>query len=318
MKHLQILYRGALGAIAALSALVALPPAYAQSVTVNGAPTCSSAPSLTMDPSGNLSISCTPVTAGSTGTFSCTLSANPLTVQAGSGLTATVTATCSNGTVSSYAWTNPGSAPTNPAALATTTQSFTAGPFTAAGSFSFGMTATSSTNATSTPPQATVTVTAAGTTPVGTPAGCAAPAWPNTAGAAITDTYAQVNVTLSRGSSASYALPMWAANTVQHAYYLFQSAQSTASQSNLGTQFSISTCPGDFTSNPPSCRYQGVADTGGTTVQGNSGAGAAQYCWMAPTTQYYLNVRNVAPDLATASCNAGTCAFLFQMHTGYY
>ena len=116
----------------------------------------------------------------------------------------------------------------------------------------------------------------------------------------------------------SYALPLWAANTAQHAYYIFQSAQNTASQSNLGTQFAISTCPGDFTSMPAACRVWGVADTGGTQLQGNSGAGAAQYCWMAPGTQYYLNVRNVLSDGVTPSCNAGTCYWLWQMHTGYY
>jgi len=137
----------------------------------------------------------------------------------------------------------------------------------------------------------------------------------------FTDTYGIATLSIPRGGIASIALPPWAPAAANHAYYTFSSAQVTSTQNDLGTQISISTCPGDFTANPAPCRAWGVANTGSTTIQGNAGAGPSQYCYMAATvvpTQYYLNIHNVLQDGVTPSCNTASCGIIIQMHTGYY
>ena len=311
MKRYEFMIRGAITTLAAVGALAIGPAVNAQTVTVNNVQLCSSAPNMSMDPAGNLNVSCTPVGTTVTPTLpACTVA--PVQVQVG--LTANMIASCTGGAIATYVWTNT-IAPAAPGFTASNTASVpVTGPFTTAmiGTvYTFSMTATN-TAGTSTPATGTLTVIAP--TQVGT-----CPTVALSGGTAVfTDTYGQATLSIPRGGIASITLPPWAAAAANHAYYRFDSAQSTASQNDLGTQISISTCPGDFTANPAVCRYWGVANTGSTTIQGNAGAGNPAYCYMATGTQYYLNIRNVAQDTVTPSCNVGACGMIVQMHTGYY
>jgi hypothetical protein len=320
MKRYEFTIRGAITALAAVGALAIGPAVNAQvtqvvtvnpnAVAANGVSLCSDAPVLAMNPAGGLTVSCTPVGTTVTPTLPVCTVAN---VQVQVGLTANMSALCSGGGSPTFAWTNTGTAAPGFTATATASVSV-AGPFTTAmigNIYTFSMTATNSAG-TSTAATGTLTVIAA--TQVGT---CPAVALAG-GSSTFTDTYGQATLSIPRGGIAAIALPPWVAAAANHAYYQFDSAQVTGTQNDLGTQISISTCPGDFTSNPAPCRTWGVANTGSTTIHGNAGAGNPAYCYMATGTQYYLNVRNVGQDAVTPSCNVSSCGVIMQMHTGYY
>jgi large repetitive protein len=310
MKRYEFTIRGAITALAAFGALAIGPAVNAQSVTVNNAQVCVSAPSLSMDPAGNLNIICTPAGGGGPTIPSCVVTS--ATVQVGA--TGTISASCSGGAITVFAWTNTGTS-LAPGYTATNTASQqVSGPFATAmiGTvYSFSMTAT---NSAGTSPAATGTLTVIAPVVTGTCPTVALSGGSST----FTDTYGQATLSIPRGGIAAIALPPWVAAAANHAYYQFDSAQVTGTQNDLGTQISISTCPGDFTSNPAPCRTWGVANTGSTTIHGNAGAGNPAYCYMATGTQYYLNVRNVGQDGVTPSCNVSSCGVIMQMHTGYY
>ena len=318
MKRFEFMTRGAITALAAFGALAIGPAVNAQSVTVRDATgassfasVCTSIPALSMDPAGTLIITCTPTGTTVTPTIpSCTVA----NVQVQVGSTALMSASCQGTPPTTYVWTNTvGTAPGFTAANAASVPVI--GPFTTAmigTSYTFSLTA-SNTVGPAAPVTGTLTVIApvqAGTCPTVALTG---------GSSTFSADYGQATLTIPRGGIASIALPPWTAGQASHAYSRFDSAQTTNTQNDVGTQVSISTCAGDFTSNPAPCRAWGVANTGSTTIQGNAGTGArTDTCYMATGTQYYLNVRNVGQDGVTPSCNTSSCGVIVQMHTGYY
>ena len=110
MKRYEFMIRGAITALAGLAALAMCTTASAQSVIVNnGSGTtaftsvCTTAPALSMDPAGNLVITCPPTTTG--GGLAAPVCSVPV-VAIQTGAMATVTASCSGGAVASFAWTS--------------------------------------------------------------------------------------------------------------------------------------------------------------------------------------------------------------------
>jgi hypothetical protein len=296
MKPIQFSIRVAAAAMAAVAAIAVPALSHAGSVTVNSTPVCIDAPTLSMTPAGDLQISCTPAPAGG-GTPavtapSCTVAPQTTTV----GSTATLSASCTGGAPTLFTWTaGPGSPlPIGTGAL------ITVGPFVAPATYGYTLVAS---NAAGNSPQAITTVTVNAAAPTGGTASCAP-------GAAATGQFT-INgqftpAPILRGSYASAPLPAdrFEAANVGHGFY-FSSVQAT--QSNLVTQYSISQCPGDFTSTPE-CTWYAYADSFDKGVGIGTARTPGGGCTLvAGSPQYFVNVRNVLTDGVTPSCNAQAC-----------
>jgi hypothetical protein len=308
MKRFEFMIRGAATALVGFGVLAICPAAQAQSVSVNSAQVCNSAPSLTMDPSGNLNITCTPVSTGggSNPTApSCTVPTVSLTIPAGATTisSATIGAACS-GNPTAFAWTN-----TDGAAGFTnlTAASVTGGPL-AAGTYHFSVIAT---NGAGPSPIATGTLIVNAAATGGGTSGC--PTTP--VNAVFTGTMGGSGVTaIQAGGFASYALPQFTA--ANNSYQLFTAVESNSTSFALPIEYTVSPCVGDFTSMPAVCSKFGTSNSGismyafeGDTSTTN-GAGV---CVMQPNTQYFLNLRTVKRD-GTNSCTTGTCYVYPQYH----
>jgi hypothetical protein len=316
MKRFEFMIRGAITALAAFGALAICPAAQAQSVSVNSAPVCSSAPALTMDPSGNLSITCTPVSAGGGSTQvapSCTVPSVSLTIAAGATTypSATIGSACSGNPVPTVQWTNIDGAAgfTN-----LTGAAVTGGPL-GPGAYRFSITATNGVGGAASA-SGTLTIIAAATGGGGGGGTSGCPTTP--VNAVFTGTFGTDNPGINVGSFASYALPQFTA--ANQSYLNFTAVESNRSISPLPIEYAVSPCVGDFTTTPAVCTKFGTSQSGismyafeGATSQT---AGAA-VCVMQPNTQYYLNVRTVKVD-GTNSCPTSTCFLYVQEHLFTY
>ena len=321
MKHIEFVIRSTLAVLAALAAISFSPGIQAQTVNINGVVTSCTAgtTSMSVDPSGNISINCTVVSSGSGGgVFSCSASANPNSITSGSSSTPTISVTCLNGTgTSTYAW----SVPTLPAGVTppvptSASQSFTVGPFPSSSSnasYSFGVTVTNGTATDS--PTAVLSVLAAASTPP--PSGCTTIPGQTSGYPLDWTAYGGNNVprdlvTIPRAGYVSYKLPVVTAGSslYNHTYYQLVSTESTASGSIM-TEFAISTCPGDFSQ--PNC--SAISPSSQVSLNGLESSIYPGNCQMAAGTQYYLNVRNVQPDGVTGSCPYSSCSLYVSMHT---
>ena len=121
------------------------------------------------------------------------------------------------------------------------------------------------------------------------------------------------NLTISRGGSVAYAMPLYpdAGRTIE-----LLSIQSTSSQSDLTSEFSLSTCPGAFTNIPAECKTWGTVNQSGTQLMATTNATpVAGSCTLIIGTQYYVNVRNVAFDRVTPSCTPSVCYMILQLNS---
>jgi hypothetical protein len=308
MKRFEFMIRGAATALVGFGVLTMCPAAQAQSVSVNSTPVCSSAPSLTMTPAGDLSITCTPVsTGGGTPTTvpSCTISSPPITWSATQ--TATISASCT-GAPNAFAWTNTDAAPgfTN-----TSTASITVGPFpaptTAAVNYRFSMIANNSVGPS----------LSAGVTLTVNPAPAGGGGTGSCSTSAVSGVFAGIrfNPLIPRGGFVAYQIPVLTAPA--RLYYQFTSTQDTRTQDNLPVTYAVSTCPGDFTSPSAVCQNTGVANTGSTSVIAYGDPAQTGNCVLTAGTTYYLNVRN-GPATAPACNNSGGCYMYVSMNVGFY
>jgi hypothetical protein len=309
MKRFEFITRGAITALGALGLLAIGPVANAQSVTVNSTQVCSSAPALSMDPSGNLTITCTPAApgGGTTPTIpSCSIPPVAVTIPAGATTaSATVGAVCS-GSPATYAWTSSDV----PAFASPTTASVTVGPL-AANIYHFTVVAT---NTAGSSPSVAGTLTinpapAGGGTP-----GCAT----GPTNAVFTGSFGTDNPGINVGAFASYALPMVTA--AGNFYQAYSAAESNRSITALPLEYTISPCVGDFTNMPVACTKFGTSNSGITLYgfEGNTaGTAGSNACIMQPGTQYFLNVRTVKVD-GTNSCPSSTCFLYVQYHRFSY
>ncbi|MEP7069456.1 MAG: hypothetical protein ABI789_09460 [Usitatibacter sp.] len=301
MKRNYISIRAAVAAIGALCGAIMLPSIShaAGSVKVNGVQQCSSSTTMSLDPSGDLVISClAPGNGGGGGTSgppSCYV--NMSTLAAVVGQPVTIAAVC-NPSATGYTWASNGGP-------AISGQSATVS-FPAVGTYSYTVAGTNSSGAGGVSPAVAVLVSA--TAPVGT--GSCANAKP------VTGTFTGNgirNLSIDRGSSVAYALPIYpaAGRTLE-----MLSVQSTSSQSDLTSEFSVSTCPGDFDTMQPECKTWGTVNQSGTALFGTtSGAVVPGTCTVVVGAQYYVNVRNVKYDRTTAACTPQTCYMILQLNS---
>lgn len=131
---------------------------------------------------------------------------------------------------------------------------------------------------------------------------------------AFSDTVNRFNPAIPKGGFVAYSIPIFAAPV--RAWYQFTSTQDTRTQSNLGTQFAVSTCPGDFNV-AANCQAKGVADTGSTNVQVFGDPAQTGSCVLKAGVQYYLSVQNVTSSGAPA-CNTSACYMYVSMSHGFY
>jgi hypothetical protein len=270
---------------------------HAGSVTLNNAAVCSSAPTMSMTPAGDLTITCTPVSTGGGTTTpttapACTLANQTVTV----GQSATLSASC-NPAATSYAWTNASTtgAPTwsNP-----TTGSVLVGSFDTVGAFTYSVAGTNSVG-TGAASSGTVTVIPVSTGGSGT---C------TTSTTQFFDSTFK-DITLERGTWASVKIGTPA---VAAQYAVLKTIQNTASQADLKAEVAISTCPGNFNV-PAGCSTWGSVWGGATSIRADAVVGAA--CPMDIGTTYYVNVRMVEIDRVTPSCIAQTCTMRIQRNS---
>jgi hypothetical protein len=300
MKSNYISIRAAVTAIGALCCATLLPSvAYAAgALSVNGSTVCASSTTMNLNPAGDIIVACTAPNSGNpTSPPSCTVSVSPASITAGS--SASITAAC-NPAASSWLWSVTGGGP----AMSGPSASLT---FPTAGTYVY--TVTPSNTAGSGAPAAGTVIVTAGTGTGGPPAGCTPIA---------TSGGFQANGTkliqIDRGAKVSYALPVYA--TAGRTLEIL-SIQSTASQSDLTSEFSVSACPGDFDTVPAECKTWGTVNQSGTqlyaSTNGNQLAGT---CTVITGVQYYINVRNTQFDRVTPACTqANTCFMNLQLNS---
>lgn len=299
MNSMKLSVRAALAVVGTLFGALALPAiSQAGSVALNGAQVCSDTPTLNMNPAGNLTITCTPVGGGAP-TSPPVCSINPQTITAGPGVMATMSASCSN-SPTSYSWTS-----TAPGFVNSTTGSVTVGPLTAAGSYSFTVTATNAIGS-STAAAGTLTVNAP---PAPGGGSCPASAMAGVVGNFVGLTWVELN--LQQGGWVSLALP----ENAQGAITELRSVQSTNTSTTLTDEISVSTCPGDFNV-APQCKTWGTVFGSATYMRAlTSSTSSTDICVMTPGVQYYANVHNVAFDRVTPSCTNPSCNMKLQYNS---
>jgi hypothetical protein len=320
----------ALAALGLLCGAAALPTlTEASKLNLNGSTKCSSIDGgLTMDPAGNITITCTEDNGaggggGNNAVPVCNPSASPGTfVSSPTGSnTITFTANCT-GSPTSYQWGNsPLSPPITPASSGAT--GFTVfGPNSPAGTYTFYVTAT---NANGTSAQATLNyvVTAAGSVACvgGTVVGnsCTCPAaqslvggvcTPNSGGTSCSGNVDSFSYTgqfkdfnVLKGGAASFRLPNI---TLSNRHAEMIAFQSTATPSDLQSEVAISSNCGSFDVDPV-CKQSGSSWSSIDLYAFSTNMG---YCVLTPGTTYYVNVRNVVNGVD--SCKSSSCAQRLQ------
>src|SRR5450631_2137535 len=136
MKSIHSSIRVAAAAIAAVAAMAVPALSHAGSVTLNSAQVCIDAPNLSMDPAGNLTISCTAPTSGGTPppivAPNCTVASPTITV----GGVATLSASCTGGVPTTFAWAAGSGSPAVPTGTLGGSISIT---FAAAGTYGYSL-----------------------------------------------------------------------------------------------------------------------------------------------------------------------------------
>ena len=287
MKHTYLSIRAALGALGAICCAVAIPSIShaVGSVKVNGVQQCVSSTNMSLDPSGDLVISCNapgtgpPPPANSPPLCNVIVSANSINV----GGTATISAQCSPA-ADSWSWSTTNGGPTISGSSGTVT-------FNSAGSFTYTVTGTSvATGNGPTSAGNTVTVTVP-------PVGSSACPSPKPVTGPFPGTIAR-SVAIDRGNSVTWSLPT---NYAVGKILEMVSSQTTSTLQGLNAQYSVSTCPGDFTGMQAECIASGGVETSGLQLYAAvSNAVIAGTCTVVAGQQYYLNVRNT-------NCIAATC-----------
>ena len=288
---------GLLSAAGLANAFTSVVTVNASSATANGVSLCQDAPTLQMDPSGNLNVVCTPANSGPP-VFSCTLSPLAQSAAVGSTTTLSIRANCSNGTPPySYAWTALDAQPLDPSTAAL--QSINVpGPFNTAGSYRYQLVATDS----ATPTAATYQVN--GTINVAAVGSCATT---STNGAFTGTTGPTYTALMPPGGYLAYSLPVFTSAQVGKLITIY-SVSASGSPAAINVQFSVSKCPGDFNADS-ACMMDGVT----STLRMNQYVGLAETpgtskCTLQAGTQYYVNLRPVLKDHVTASCTKqSTC-----------
>lgn len=278
-----------LGCTALVAGAVSLPGFAQQQVTVvGGSATCTGSPNLTVDPSGNLNFSnCTLNSSNPNLPPTCSL---PVAIAATTGVQTTITASCSPAPTT-FTWAGT-VAPTggfpNAASFPIT--------FATAGTYQY---AVQGTNANGVGNTASTTVTVSDP---GQGGNCATfPA------AALNVTWAgtgaqNTNVNFAGAGYAAFKLPLFTAGLGFRAFSAVNnSTPGVTTGGTLRAQFSVSTCPGDFTTNPANCRTTGTPENAAIQLLFKNSATPTSYCTLTPGTQYYLNVQN----LNCASTNCG-------------
>ena len=296
-KYLSIRAITAIGAMCGAIMIPSISHAVG-SVTVNGTQACLSSTNMSMNPAGDIVITCSAPGGGGNPTTPpvCTVnvSASPISAGGSSG----ITAVC-NPAASGFIWTvSPGTGPAMSGASANVT-------FPTAGTFTYTVNPSNGTGA-GAPASGTVIVNA-GTG--GPPAGCT----PIAVSGSFTGNQTKL-IQIDRGATVAWALPIYgtAGRTLE-----ILSIQSTASQSDLTSEFSVSTCPGDFTSMPAECKTWGTVNQSGTQLYASTnGYQLAGTCTVITGTQYYINVRNTQFDRVTPACTqANTCYMNLQLNS---
>lgn len=299
MKRNNLSIRVAVTAIGALCGAIMIPSIShaVGAVTVNGVATCASSTAMSMNPAGDIAINCTPP--GSTpppvtSVPICSVSVNPINISVGQ--TSNISAVC-NPAATSYVWTTSAGAPGVSNAGGAPT-------FATAGTYLYQVTGTNSAGSSLISNSSQVVVGATG-----------APPPPNGSCPAATGSFADNGVKLvsiDRSGYVSYALPIY---TQSGRTLEILSIQSTASQATLMGEFSLSTCPGDFTV-PDMCKAWGSVNQSGMQLYATTNtAQVAGTCTLINGTQYYLNVRNVKADRVTPSCTPQTCYMNVQLNS---
>jgi PKD repeat protein len=225
-----------------------------------------------------------------------------MTVTAGAGVTATMTASCSGIQPMGFLWQG---FPPAPGFANNGQTSVTVGPLTTPGTYQFNFTATNAIG--SSFPVAMLTVLPVGGTPTPTPSSCTAtPAAVVADFAASGQTWVELNI--QQAGAVSVALPKNGQGVITE----LRSIQSTISQSDLTDEIAISTCPGDFNV-PAECKTWGTVWGSATYLRGYTTATpVAGICSMTLGTAYYANVRNTKFDRVTPSCSAISCNMKLQ------
>ena len=276
----------------AVAAVVAPAISQAGSVVLNGAQVCTDTPQLSMDPSGNLQVTCTPSGGGGT-TFSCPLSPLVQTITIGSSNNATITANCTNaaGPIT-YTWTAGTGALPFQAGSDTTKTLIVPPPFTTAGTSQYTLSVSDGT--TTLTPSATINVAAAGSCGGALTTG------------AFTGTSGTQSPVMTNGGYVSFSLPALTATGKRVSIKVVSAA---GAQAAFPIQVALAHCPGDFSPTETSCTMDGTT----TGLQFNVITGAAETststCTLAVGTQYYVNMRAINKDHITPSCpTKGTCS----------
>jgi hypothetical protein len=297
MKTNYLSIRAAVTAIGALCCAIVLPSIShaAGGLSVNGQNVCGSGTNMNLNPAGDIVVQCIPPNTGpATSPPSCTVTVSPASIGAGS--SSSITAACTPA-ATSWLWsvTAGGPAMSGPSASLVFptpgTYVYTVTPSNAAGS---GAPAAGSVIVTGGPP------TTGDCTPISTSGAFAAN------GVKL--------ISIDRGAKVSYALPVYGTpgKTLE-----ILSIQSTASQSDLTSEFSVSTCPGDFDRVPAECKTWGTVNQSGTQLYASTnGFPLAGTCTVITGQQYYINVRNTQFDRVTPACTqANTCYMNLQLNS---
>jgi len=285
----------------------------ASTATANGVSLCQDAPTLQMDPQGNLNVVCTPVAASTA--FACTFASQ--FVQSGAA-SATLTPSCS-GTFTppvTYTWTSLDSPAPALSATTSTTAAPTVtvvGPLTNSTAtnlvYRYKLDATDSTATPNVAPGFTGTVTV---TPPGS--ACATTA---TDGAFVNpQTQIRPDPFLKPGGYVSYSLPVYTPAQVGKIIIIKTTDSSVPSWVAFRIQIAVSKCPGDFAPSQPGCTqdfmsgqatlkpFTAAAEVGATKPPSGTPNYPAAACALATGQQYYVNIRAVAADHTTYSCNS--------------
>jgi hypothetical protein len=301
MRPSNLSVRVAVAAIGALCGAIMIPSlSYAVgAVQVNGSPICASNTNMSMNPAGDISIVCTAPGTTTTPTTPpvCTVSVSPVNITVGQ--TSNISAVC-NPAATSYQWTMASTAPA-------VSNAGGAPSFPTAGTYYYQVTGSNGAGAGLISNMYPVVVAAATTAPPPPPSGSCT----TTATGAFADNGVKL-VSIDRSGYVSYALPVYTApsRTLE-----ILSIQSTASAQSLMGEFSISTCPGDYTV-PDMCKAFGSVNQSGMQLYAVTSTGQVTgACTLIYGTQYYLNARNVKSDRVTPSCTAQTCYMNIQLNS---
>jgi hypothetical protein len=324
----------ALAALGLLCGAAALPTVTeAAKFNLNNTTKCSTIDGgLTMDPAGNITITCTEDGGNNGGGGGnpptptppvCTLSANPGTFVSSTTASTTITFTANcTGSPTSYQWGNsPLSPPITPGSGNTGFTVF--GPYSPPGTYAFSVSATNQVG-TGAVANLTYTITAPGTVACvggnvvsGTcqcPSGqsnvsgvCTANSGGGTQCSGNVDSFSYTgqfkDFSILKGGTASFRMP---SVTLSGRHAEMIAFQSTSTPSDLQSEVAISTTCGDFNV-PDICKQSGSSWSSIDLYAFSSNMG---YCTLVPGTTYYVNVRNVVNN--TDSCKAASCAQRLQ------